>query len=146
RKWTKKGDLMAVFTLEDLQGSVEVMVFPRTMNEIGHLLADDAVVILGARVDKRDDTPKLVASDIEVFEPAIETDPPLRLNISASRLNDGTISRLKELFLDFTGDSEVYLKLDDGKVVRLPEQYTVSTDTGLVGELRALLGSEAVIA
>ena len=31
RKWTKKGDLMAVFILEDLQGSIEVMVFPKTM-------------------------------------------------------------------------------------------------------------------
>ncbi len=44
RKWTKKGDLMAVFALEDLQTSVEVMVFPKTMTDHGHMLADDAVV------------------------------------------------------------------------------------------------------
>src|SRR5690606_15991698 len=36
RKWTRKGDLMAVFTLEDLRTSIEVMVFPRTMTEHGH--------------------------------------------------------------------------------------------------------------
>ena len=54
---SKKGELMAVFTLEDLAGAIEVMVFPRTMAEIGHLLADDTVIILGARVDGRDDTP-----------------------------------------------------------------------------------------
>ena len=145
RKWTKKGDLMAVFTLEDLQGSVEVMVFPRTMTEIGHMLADDAVVILGARVDKRDETPKLIATDVELFEPAIETDPPLRLHIGPGKLNDETISRLKELFMDFPGDSDVFLLLDGNKVLQLPEQYTVSTYTGLVGELRALLGHEAVV-
>ena len=34
RKWTKKGDLMAVFTLEDLQTSIEVMVFPKTMQRV----------------------------------------------------------------------------------------------------------------
>ena len=145
RKWTKKGDLMAVFTLEDLQGAVEVMVFPRTMTEIGHLLADDAVVLLGARVDKRDDTPKLIATDIELFEATVDTDPPLRLHLTPTRLTDETVARLKELFLDFPGESEVLLLLDDRHVLRLPDQYAVSTRSGLVGELRALLGSEAVV-
>ena len=145
RKWTKKGDLMAVFTLEDLQGAVEVMVFPRTMSEIGHLLADDTVIILGARVDGRDDTPKLIATDIEIFEPLAEGEAPLRLHLSPSRLTDDTVSRLKELFLDFPGDSEVYIMLGERQVVRLPEQYTVSTRSGLVGELRALLGQESVV-
>ena len=145
RKWTKKGDLMAVFTLEDLQGSVEVMVFPRTMTEIGHLLADDAVVLLGSRVDKRDDTPKLIATDIELFEAMPDADPPLRLHLTPTRLTDETVDRLKSLFLDFPGDSEVLLLLDDHHVLRLPDQYTVSTRSGLVGELRALLGHEAVI-
>ena len=145
RKWTKKGDLMAVFTLEDLQGSVEVMVFPRTMSEIGHLLADDAVVILGARVDRRDETPKLIAGDIELFEPLAEGEAPLRLHLPPSRLTDQTVERLKELFLDFPGESEVYILLGDRQVVRLPEQYSVSTRTGLVGELRALLGRESVV-
>ncbi len=145
RKWTKKGDLMAVFTLEDLQSSVEVMVFPRTMTEIGHLLADDTVVVLGARVDRRDETPKLIAGDIEIFEPLAEGEAPLRLHLSPSRLTDDTVGRLKELFLDFPGDSEVYIMLGERQVVRLSEQYTVSTRSGLVGELRALLGQDAVV-
>ena len=68
RKWTKKGDLMAVFTLEDLQSAIEVMVFPKTMTEHGHKLADDAVVVVRGRVDKRDDQPKLIAFEIEVVE------------------------------------------------------------------------------
>ena len=38
RKWTKRGDLMAVFQLEDLQTSIEVMVFPKTMQKFGHVL------------------------------------------------------------------------------------------------------------
>ncbi len=145
RKWTKKGELMAVFTLEDLQGSIEVMVFPRTMAEIGHLLVDDSVIILGARVDKRDETPKLIATDIELFEPMAEGEPPLRLHIPVTRLDDATVDRLKELFVDFPGESEVYILLGDRQVLRLPEQYTVSTRSGLVGELRALLGHEAVV-
>ena len=45
RKWTKKGDLMAIFQLEDLQSQIEVMVFPRTMTEHGHKLNDDMLVL-----------------------------------------------------------------------------------------------------
>jgi DNA polymerase-3 subunit alpha len=145
RKWTKKGDLMAVFNLEDLQGAVEVMVFPKTMAAIGHLLEEDAVVLLGARVDKRDETPKLIASDIELFEPVGEGTPPLRLHLHPNRLDDSTVGRLKELFSDFPGEAEVHILLDEQRILRLPDEFLVSTDTGLVGELRVLLGADAVV-
>ena len=67
RKWTKKGDLMAVFILEDLQASIEVMVFPKTMQQFGHLLDDDAIVCVKARIDGRDDQPKLMAMELQVL-------------------------------------------------------------------------------
>jgi DNA polymerase-3 subunit alpha len=145
RKWTRKGDLMAVFTLEDLQGGVEVMVFPKTMAAVDHLLAEDAVVLVRGRVDRRDDTPKLIARDLELFEPLADTHPPLRLQLPPSRLTDDTVRRLKELFTDFPGESEVHILLGDRQVLRLPDEYLVNTRSGLVGELRALLGHDAVL-
>ena len=45
RKYTKRGDLMATFVLEDLGAALEVMVFPKTMAQYGHLLEDDAIVV-----------------------------------------------------------------------------------------------------
>ena len=48
RKYTKKGELMAVFTLEDLDAAIECMVFPKTMQECGHVLKDDALVTVRA--------------------------------------------------------------------------------------------------
>jgi DNA polymerase-3 subunit alpha len=145
RKWTKKGDLMAVFTLEDLQGAVEVMVFPKTMAQIGHLLDDDAIVIVTGRIDKRDDTPKLIPRELELFEPLADERPPLRLNLPPTRLDDATVERLKELFVDFPGESEVHILLGERQVLRLPDDFLVSTQSGLVGELRALLGHDAVV-
>ena len=55
RKYTKRGDLMATFVLEDLGGAVEVMVFPKTMASYGELLAEDAIVCVKARIDMRED-------------------------------------------------------------------------------------------
>ena len=144
KRWTRRGELMATFTLEDLRASVEVMVFPKMMAEIGHLLDDDVIVITGGRIDRRDDSLKFVPSDVTVFEPVIDESPPLRIHLSSRRLDDATLDQLKTLFHDFPGNSEVQIVLDEQALVRLPDQYHVSTRSGLVGELRALLGHAAV--
>jgi DNA polymerase-3 subunit alpha len=145
RKWTRKGDLMAVFTLEDLQTSVEVMVFPKTMTDQGHKLEDDAVVIVKARVDARDDQPKLIAMDIDPFEPMSGDAFPLRLKVAASRLSEVLIEDMKRLFVEHPGDSPVLLHLGDKQVLRLPPSYTVDVGPRLLGELRVLLGPTAIV-
>jgi hypothetical protein len=146
KKWTKKGDLMAVFVLEDLETSMEVMVFPKTMAEYGHKLADDAVVCIRARVDGRDDLPKLIAHEIEVFE---ATDPtvtaPVRVRLPVSSLHPRIIDDLKGLLVEHPGPSPVFLHLDDRRVLRLPDDFCVDAGNGLVAELRVLLGPDAVL-
>ena len=142
RKWTKKGDLMAVFALEDLQTSVEVMVFPKSMTDHGHKLADDAVVTVRARVDAREDQPKLIAMEIEPFEPMSGEAFPLRVKVAAAALSEGLIEDLKRLLGEHPGDSPVLLHLGEQKVLRLPEAWTVDVAPGLLAELRVLLGPD----
>jgi DNA polymerase III subunit alpha len=145
RKWTKKGDLMAVFTLEDLNGATEVMVFPKTMQQYGHLLENDRVVCVKGRVDKRDDVPKLMALDVELFEGALtDGSPPLRVRVPAA-LSDDTSRSLKALLSRHPGEAEVFLHLGDTLVVRLPDEFSVNSENGLVGELRELLGPDAIL-
>ena len=103
RKWTKKGDLMAVFALEDLQTSVEVMVFPKSMTDHGHKLVDDAIVTVRARVDGREDQPKLIAMEIEPFEPMSGEAFPLRVKVAAAALSEGLIADLKRLLGEHPG-------------------------------------------
>jgi len=145
RKYTKKGDLMAVFTLEDLRSTVEVMVFPKTMTSIGHLLADDAVVIVRGRVDKRDETPKLIAVDVTVFDGIVDGAPPLRIKVRPERLDERSIGKLKALLSEFPGESRVFLHLDDRQVLRLPVAHCVETGTALSAELRVMFGPDAII-
>jgi len=147
RKWTRKGDLMAVFTLEDLRSSVEVMVFPRTMNEHGLKLADDAVVVVKARVDTRDDAPKLIAQSIEVVEVGEDTvAEPLRIRVPAALLSEATVAHLKTVLADHPGAAPVMLHLGERQVVRLPDQWNVDTSNGLLGRLREALGPGAIVA
>ncbi|MEJ7585624.1 MAG: DNA polymerase III subunit alpha, partial [Acidimicrobiales bacterium] len=144
KKWTRKGDLMALFTLEDLQGSIEVMVFPRTMQDVGHKLADDAIVCVKGRVDKREDQPKLIAVEIDLFEPVLDA-PPLRLKLSANALNDTFVEQLRSLLARFDGASPVFLHLADEKILRLPDACCVDVSSGLLAELRVLLGPAGIL-
>jgi DNA polymerase-3 subunit alpha len=144
RKWTKRGDLMGVFLLEDLQSSIEVMVFPKTMQQYGHLLADDAVVIVKGRVDTRDDVPKLMAMDLTLFEPVVDGGPPVRVKLSPA-VSAPKLERLKGLLAEYPGESQVFIHLGERQVVRLPDEYCVEAASGLVAELRELLGSDAVL-
>ncbi|HYZ98809.1 MAG TPA: DNA polymerase III subunit alpha [Acidimicrobiales bacterium] len=145
RKWTRKGDLMAVFTLEDLRSSAEVMVFPRTMTEHGHKLADDTVVIVRGRVDGRDESPKLIAQSIDVVEVAQSQVEPLRLRVPPQLLSDTRVSQLKQVLADHPGDSPVLLHIGERQVVRLPDRWNVDATNGLVGRLREALGPSAIV-
>jgi DNA polymerase-3 subunit alpha len=145
RKWTKRGDLMAVFTLEDLQSSIECMVFPKTMQQYGHVLEEDAVVIVKGRVDARDDQSKLVASEIEAFEPVIDGAPPVRIRLSPNTMSERLLQNLKGLLSEHQGSSQVFLHLGDRQVLRLPDEFCVDASNGLLGELRVLLGPDALL-
>ncbi|MET0884734.1 MAG: OB-fold nucleic acid binding domain-containing protein, partial [Acidimicrobiales bacterium] len=143
RKWTKRGDLMAVFQLEDLRGAIEVMVFPKTMTEHGHKLEDDAIVIVRGRVDRKEDTARVMAMELERFEPVVEA-PSVTIDLTRSAVNDDLLRRLKGVLADHPGQSEVVLQLSDRQRVRLADDLWVDASNGLVAELRVLLGSNAV--
>ena len=59
---------MASFTLEDLEGTVEVIIFTKVMAEIGHKVVEDQPVLITGRIDKRDDNVKLICLDIGQLE------------------------------------------------------------------------------
>jgi DNA polymerase-3 subunit alpha len=68
RKITRQGAAWASATLEDLEGSVEVLVFPATYQRYQDLVSDDALVVVRGRLDRREDVPRLVAMDIGVLD------------------------------------------------------------------------------
>jgi len=147
KKWTRRGDLMATFDLEDLGGTIEIMVFPKTMADHGHKLADDAIVLVRGRVDRREDLPKVICQDVEVLETTqLDQARPVRVQLPMNRVYEETIEELKKLLATHPGDSEVYLHLGDRQVLRLPDDFSVDPASGLVAEIRILLGADAVLA
>jgi DNA polymerase-3 subunit alpha len=138
RKYTKRGDLMATFTLEDLDSSIEVWVFPRTMTDVGHLLVDDAVVCVKGRLDNKEDEPKLICMEVKRPELAVGAEP-LHLEIPLAALTEDRVERLKKLLGEHPGESPVFLHVGS-KCLRLDAAWGVEPTTGLLAELRVLLG------
>ncbi len=58
------GSKMAVFVLEDLQGQVEVVLFPETLSKYGDILAEDAIVFVKGKADFRRETPNIIAEEL----------------------------------------------------------------------------------
>ncbi|MBV8952132.1 MAG: DNA polymerase III subunit alpha, partial [Actinobacteria bacterium] len=148
RKYTKRGDLMATFVIEDLAAAVEVMVFPKTMAQYGHVLDEDAIVCVKGRLDTRDDMPKIIAMEIVRPELVLDGGPPVRLRIKVSSLSDERAQRLDEILREHPGDSPVFLHLeshDKTTVLRLGDDHLVNARNGLFAELRILLGADCVL-
>jgi len=144
RKYTKRGDLMAVFTLEDLNAAVEVMVFPRTMLEYGPLLTDDAIVCVKGRVDVREDPPKLICLELKRPEVSSDPHPPIRIKLSSASVTESLLSRLKTVLRDHPGHAQVLVHFDH-TVLRLPDEFRVDSRNGLCAELRVLLGPNGLV-
>jgi DNA polymerase III subunit alpha len=144
RKYTKRGELMAVFILEDLEAAMEVMVFPRTMHEYGPLLDDDAVVCVKGRVDLREEPAKIICLELKRPELVADHATALHVNLPATRVTGSLIESLKRVLLDHSGPKPVFLHLGE-KVLRLPDQFNVATDNGLFAELRVLLGPNGLL-
>ncbi len=143
RTYTKKGDLMARFVLEDLQAAMEVFVFPRTMADFGALIENDAILVVRGRLDSREEEPKIVC--MEVSRPLLERgEEDLHVSLPLGVLTDATVGGLKEVLSGHPGPSSVLLHLGD-KVLRLPPEFNVDCRNGLVGELKRLLGPGAVL-
>jgi DNA polymerase-3 subunit alpha len=146
KKFTRKGELMFILDVEDLEASCEIIVFPATAEKAGDLVAVDRVLCIRGRVDHKDDAPKIVA--MELSEPDYSLlDDPLRIKISAADCTPKLVAELKAVLLDYPGPRPVFLHLSAGEdetVLRLGVDFRVDPGNGCVDRLRLLLGPQSV--
>ena len=147
RKVTKQGMPWAAATLEDLEGAIEVLFFPATYAECATLVADDAIVIVKGRLDRRDDSPKLIARDVSAPDLAVGQTGPLVVSLPVQRCVAPVVDRLQEVLRSHPGLAEVHLRLFNGSrttVVKLDDKLRVKPSPGLLADLKHLLGPACV--
>jgi DNA polymerase-3 subunit alpha len=150
RKPTKRGTMMAVVTLEDLEGSVEAVMFPQVYDKYRDLIEVDAVLRLKARLESDDRGMKLIVSEVEPFDGDLFAAPPERIVIEtdAGALTNGRARALKETLGRYPGRDFVELAVcsEDRcttKTYRLDETVNHCSG-GLHAELLELFGPGCV--
>ncbi|MEN3308917.1 MAG: polymerase subunit alpha [Micromonosporaceae bacterium] len=107
---TGKGKHWASAILEDLSGGVEVLFFPATFELVGQYLAEDALVVVKGRVNRRDDTIAVVAMDLCL--PDLTVAPPrVTLTIPVQRCTQELVDALKDALLSHPGTAEIRVRL-----------------------------------
>jgi DNA polymerase-3 subunit alpha len=147
RRITKQGRPWASASLEDLDGAVEVLFFPNTYELIGQYIAEDAIVAVRGRVDRRDDQPRLMAMDLSLPDISAPDElKPIVLALPPAKCTPPLVERLKEVLASHPGGAEVHLRLVNGTkstLLRLGP-VRVAPTTALMADLKALLGPSAV--
>jgi len=144
RRVNKSGMPWASAQLEDLTGGIEVMFFPQTYSLFGAEIADDAVVIVGAKVRIQDDRVTLIANDLVVpdFSHA-QPDRPLAVSLPTRQCTLDKVTALKQVLARHPGTSKVHLRLISGDritTLELDQNLRVTPSSALMGDLKALLG------
>ena len=145
RRFTRGGEPMAFFNLEDLETTIEVVTFPRTMEQAGALIRDDAILVVEGRLNSSGDGLKVRAS--RITEPDLEADQDLRLSLSAEVLSPLTVGRLKDILINHPGSAPVFIHMDSngyGRLLRLDDEFRVELTSSLYAEIRNLLGAGVV--
>ena len=143
-KYTKTNKTMAFLTVEDLVGTVEVVVFPKDYEKNQQWMNEDEKVFIRGRVNNEDDRPsKLICEKIWRFE-----EVPMELWIQFSDMETYR-TREQELFgvLRDSGDGSDYVAIyvrNPRSVRKLGENWTVRADEAMMAKLAAMFGKENV--
>ena len=142
-KYTKNEQVMAFLTLEDLVGTIEVIVFPKTYSKYGSLLAEDGKVFLSGRVageDERDG--KLICEEVRAF-----SDVPRQLWIQFATKEEYETGAqdMMDLMAESEGKDSVIIYIKEPRMKKqLPPNQNVRADKMLLTSLEERFGAENV--
>src|SRR3954451_23073858 len=160
---TRAGTMMMFATLDDLEGSVELIFFGDQLEEYEHVAQVDAIVLVRGRVGNDDRGLTIKVQTCEAFTPSVdEVDAaraaaaivakgpePLTIVLDAARLPASILDELKHVFGNHTGEADVVLDVRTSagpRTLRLGSEFRVDPTPSLRAELARILGPEAVTA
>ncbi|MDP1709821.1 MAG: DNA polymerase III subunit alpha, partial [Candidatus Komeilibacteria bacterium] len=120
---TKKGDLMAFATIEDLSGSIEMIIFPKLYSQSRALWQTDRLLAIKGKSEARADKLQIICE--AVSEPDADATPAagarqtLEIYLETN-VNKNQFAQLKELLYNYPGNTPVILRINGNKTLKLP--------------------------
>jgi DNA polymerase-3 subunit alpha len=139
-----KQEKMAILKLEDLEGFVEVLVFPSVFRQVSKFIQPGSVVLVRGRLNLKEDMPKIVANDLFPIEKIYSLITAININLSGIREN--LFVTLKDRIAQSRGPIPVYLHLDSVSKNRIQllvgNEFFVEPTEDLIQDIESLLGDE----
>ena len=140
---------MAILRLEDLNGTIDVLVFPRSFKTAEKNIAEDAMVFVKGRVNLREDTPKIIADEILPLEDARNKyTQALSVELITTGLEKNILAKLSEILKKHKGGTPVYINFmtPEKKKVQMAagKNLSVSPTDELIAEIESLIGEGVV--
>jgi len=144
----KNNEKMAIVTMEDLQGSVDLLVFPRAFKDFGHHLTKDAILIFRGNVDKKEQNPKILVNEIHTVSEMHKKAKTVVLKIEVNAETEGKIKSLQEILAKFKGPSAVYIEFySNGRMsqrILVDKDKFVQPGEEMSAALQDMLGADCV--
>jgi DNA polymerase-3 subunit alpha len=140
------GSKMAVFTLEDLQGRVEVVMFPDVLNKFNDVLVADTIVFVKGKLDYRRERPNILAVELITLDQVREKlAAKVRIRLDAKKVTKEKVAMIKSICRHHKGRSPVYVtvRTDKGRVYAAADkELSVNPDLDFCRKMRQLVGEE----
>ncbi len=149
RRRTRKGDMMAIFQLEDLRGAIEILVFPDAYAKHRSLIVEDAALLVTGNVEVTDEQRRVIAETLLPLDEAEEKKArEVIISFAAPGLEAEVIDRVRGLLSERPGPCPVYVEVTRPRAfratLRTADRLKVAPGRDLTLALEGLLGKGAV--
>jgi DNA polymerase-3 subunit alpha len=148
-KRTKRGEKMALLTLEDQTGSIEVIVFPDVFNLCSHYLKSDEPLLVSGTAEVDDSNVKVLSQEIIPLEKVRgKAVKAIELPLSQGWISRDHLEEIKDVFFRYPGDSSVFFRVpanpDKEILIAAHPRYRVLPCDEMVKEIETLTGQKVI--
>ena len=147
----KSGNPWAIVTIEDLDGAVECLFFPKTYTQYAPELAEDVAVSVRGRINDRDGTVSIFAQDMTILDLGAVRDsggPPVVIALHDEKVDEKLVAELKHILQAHPGSTPVMVRMElpGGTPVLMECDFPVQPSSSFMADIKSLLGATAIAA
>ena len=140
----KTNERMALARIEDVEGELETVIFPKTYIKVADLLTDGQVLVVVGKVSHREDSVNIIVEDLKRVEDIYKSIKAINLNVAG--VDETGLVKLKDKLARFPGQVPVYLRLNTksfkGVDILVGKDLHVQPSENLLSEIKELVGDD----
>ena len=145
----RAGEKMAIMMVEDLEGSVEALVFPNSYKNVSKYIVPNSAIFINGRLSLKEERPKIIVEEIiPITDARKKFTQSVSIDFLSQGIDEELFGRLRGVFSRYQGDTPVYLnfstKTNGSYRMLVDRKLFVSPTNELAAELEALIGREHI--